>query len=195
MVQFGSFLLILVHFHWFFLLPSHIPYLLTLLTTVFISVIVLYGFKISIAYFFVILIFLLRFPTHGAIFIIFVFNSLNRVCIIRVFSVVLKFLSAKFCLWTPSYSVFANYFLFSPWIWVTLPCFCKPHNFFFYWKLDILGNELLQLWISSLSVIIVASAFCCIYHLSRLSLQYQSSLWCVAGELFAHFAFNAYFYL
>ena len=64
------------------LLPSHIPYLLTLLTTVFISVIVLYGFKIPIAYFFVILIFLLRFPTLGAIFIIFVFNSLNRVCII-----------------------------------------------------------------------------------------------------------------
>lgn len=32
--------------------------------------------------FFVILMFLLRFPIHGAIFIIFVFNSSNRVCII-----------------------------------------------------------------------------------------------------------------
>lgn len=51
--------------------------------------------------FFVILVFLLRFPTHGAIFIIFVFNSLTRVCIIWVFSVALKFLSAKFCLWAP----------------------------------------------------------------------------------------------
>ena len=142
---------------------SH-PLLLTLLTTVFISVIVLYGFKISIAYFFVILIFLLRFPTHGAIFIIFVFNSLNRVCIIWVFSVALKFLSAKFCLWTSSYSVFTKYFLFSAQIWVTLPCFCKPHNFF------LLKTAHFRQWIIATMNFFPECYHCCFCFLLYLSL-------------------------
>lgn len=126
--QIRLFLLLLFHFHWFFLLlyNSHLsPF------SIYFSY-CNFCFRISIGYFFIVPLSLLRFPICGAIVLIFLFNSLNIVSIIVwIFVAALMFLSAKLNIWAHSQSFSTDYFPLYPEYGHT--CFCKDIFFIENW--------------------------------------------------------------